>query len=892
VTLHDTVAVPKVIDFGIAKATGQRLAERTLFTHFAQVVGTPLYMSPEQADMNGLDVDTRSDVYALGVLLYELLTGTTPFESDTLKQAAFDEMVRLIRAVEPPTPSRRLSTLAAERQSTVSDRRGMDGRRLRQVLRGELDWIVMKCLEKDRNHRYESASALANDVQRFLIDEPVKACPPSMRYRFRKFARRHKRAVATAATAAIMLLLAFGGLATGIIVIARALEREQREMYFNRIALAHRELPVVNLDRAHTLLRECPEELRKWEWHYLRRLCYFDPVTLAGRPGAIRGVAFSPVRDLLAASYEDGTIGLYDLETGANHPPLEKHPTAVRSVAFHPWGTHLASVSIDRTVIVWDLSTRQEVFRRGGSAGGPGTSSYAVAFTPDGHGLAVDNGDGNVIVYDWAAGRAGRELLSLPGHDRLGVCLAFHPDGRYLATGDWTGVLRIWDARTGKLEHTYDGAGRAVGAVVYSNDRRYLATAGYDRLVTVRDATTGEILKSWRGHDCIILGLAFTPDGERLASIGGEDHTVKLWEPLTGREILTLRGHDYFGCCVAFSWDGRRLASSARDGTVKIWDARDAHSGQELTLRHDSEVWSVAYGPEDQLIASACWDGTVHLWNAASGKCVRTVKLPNHVYRVAFSRDGQRLATVSRDKTVRILDPRSGEERYAFTTRHDHLFGVTFSPDGRYLLVDEVRSQQVNETGSHVITVWDAETGREVGVVGRHEYDIWGLTFSPDGKYLASSDRSVKLWRWNADRPEQLRELLHEFRVRNCGFGDAVAFTPNSDHLIAVDGRTVKVWNVQSGEERTLEGHSGNVMAVAVSPDGQSIASAGEDTTIVLWNTETWTRQRTLRGHTSMVMSLTFSRDNQRLLSGSRDGTVKIWDMSRRDIEDQHEVRQ
>jgi serine/threonine protein kinase len=198
VTLHDVVAVPKVIDFGIAKATTQPLTERTLFTNFAQMMGTPLYMSPEQAEMNGLDVDTRSDVYALGVLLYELLTGTTPFESQTLKKVGLDEIRRMIREDEPPTPSQRLSTLAAQICSTVSERRGVDSRQLGQVLRGELDWIVMKALEKDRDRRYESASALAADVQRYLNDEAVLACPPSAGYRLRKYVRRNRRPLVTA----------------------------------------------------------------------------------------------------------------------------------------------------------------------------------------------------------------------------------------------------------------------------------------------------------------------------------------------------------------------------------------------------------------------------------------------------------------------------------------------------------------------------------------------------------------------------------------------------------------------------------------------------------------------------------------------------------------------
>jgi serine/threonine protein kinase len=225
VTLHDVVAVPKVIDFGIAKAMQQKLTERTLFTHFAQMIGTPLYMSPEQAEMNSLDVDTRSDVYALGVLLYELLTGTTPFESETLKKVGLDEMRRIIREEEPPTPSQRLNTLDARACSTVSERRGVDGRHLGQVLRGELDWIVMKALEKDRNRRYESASALAADVQRYLSDEPVAACPPSAGYRLRKYWRRNRRWLVTAGVVAGALLAAT---AVSIWQAARATEAQHQ----------------------------------------------------------------------------------------------------------------------------------------------------------------------------------------------------------------------------------------------------------------------------------------------------------------------------------------------------------------------------------------------------------------------------------------------------------------------------------------------------------------------------------------------------------------------------------------------------------------------------------------------------------------------------------------
>jgi hypothetical protein len=210
VTLHDGTPLVKVIDFGIAKALGQQLTDKTLFTGFAQLIGTPLYMSPEQAALSNVDVDTRSDIYSLGVLLYELLTGTTPFDKDRLKELGYDELRRIIREEEPPKPSTRISTLG-QAAITVSTQRKSHPRRLSQLFRGELDWIVMKALEKDRNRRYETASAFAADVERYLHDDPVLACPPSAVYRFRKFARRHKTGLWATMALLLVLLSAAGG---------------------------------------------------------------------------------------------------------------------------------------------------------------------------------------------------------------------------------------------------------------------------------------------------------------------------------------------------------------------------------------------------------------------------------------------------------------------------------------------------------------------------------------------------------------------------------------------------------------------------------------------------------------------------------------------------------
>jgi serine/threonine protein kinase/tetratricopeptide (TPR) repeat protein len=247
VAQYDGPPVPKVIDFGIAKAAGPKLTERTLFTDFGAVVGTLEYMSPEQAELNQLDIDTRSDVYSLGVLLYELLTGTTPLERERLKAAALLEVLRAIREEEPPRPSTRLST--TDELPSIAANRGLQPRKLSGLVRGELDWVVMRALEKDRNRRYESASGLARDVERYLHDEPVQACPPSASYRLRKFVRRYRRPVAAATVLLLALVGGIAGTTWGLVEArrqrdaaetARDEEARQRQQAFEQQGRAER----------------------------------------------------------------------------------------------------------------------------------------------------------------------------------------------------------------------------------------------------------------------------------------------------------------------------------------------------------------------------------------------------------------------------------------------------------------------------------------------------------------------------------------------------------------------------------------------------------------------------------------------------------------------------
>jgi serine/threonine protein kinase len=419
VTLHDDKPVPKVIDFGVAKAIEQRLTEKTLFTQFGVLIGTFEYMSPEQAEMNAWGVDTRSDIYSLGVLLYELLTGTTPLQRERLREAALDELVRWIKEEEPPRPSVRLSS--SNILPKIAAARKTEPAKLSKLVRGEIDWIVMKALEKDRNRRYDTISSFAADVERYLHDEPVQACPPSAVYRFRKFARRNQAALTTVAAIAFAVVLAVVGLATSTVLIQleqqatanalqaetqaradfqQALKRERQSSYYQRIALAEREWWANNLGRVEQLLEECPADLRGWEWHYLRRQRHKTVLPLH-HDTMVLCVAYSPTGQCLASASQDGVIKVWDAQTGQ---PLWSFPAGqkmVFSLAFSPDGQRLASAGQDGSMRIWDVQARKQL------RDWPAHTSpvSCVAFSPDGTRLASTCSSKH-MVEDPVAGQA------------------------------------------------------------------------------------------------------------------------------------------------------------------------------------------------------------------------------------------------------------------------------------------------------------------------------------------------------------------------------------------------------------------------------------------------------------------------------------------------------
>ncbi len=440
VALQEGRPVPKVIDFGIAKATQQRLTEKTLHTLLQQFIGTPAYMSPEQAEMSGLDIDTRSDIYSLGVLLYELLVSKTPFDSKELLAAGLDEIRRTIREKEPPRPSTRLtqelSAVAASRSrfGIGTDSAGEDGgalpgrryeelRALIHLLRGDLDWIVMKCLEKDRTRRYETANGLARDIERHLNNEPVVARPPSTAYRLQKAWRRNKLALTAAAVMAMSLVVGIGVSSWQAFEAstARNTEKQQRQRAERREAEARQNLYAAHMNLALQAVEEQnigyalslldlhrPQpgqpDLRGWEWRYLWKLCRSDElVRLGSHSNVVLDAVFSPREDVLATCSADQTVKLWDM-TAQRETAVLRHDGSVVAAAFSADGNALATACADGNLRVWDVATRREL-RRVAVANIP---EHAIwAFSPGGEMLALSGGTGTVYLWDVRSGNQG-----------------------------------------------------------------------------------------------------------------------------------------------------------------------------------------------------------------------------------------------------------------------------------------------------------------------------------------------------------------------------------------------------------------------------------------------------------------------------------------------------
>jgi WD40 repeat protein len=853
-------------------------------THHGAVVGTPAYMPPEQA--MGQPVDERADVYALGAILYHLLAGTRPYDRSKSSEV-ISEVVK-----GPPMP-------LGERQSGIP---------------ADLLAIVDKAMARSPSERYATALEFAEDLRRFQTGQIVGAHVYSVQERVRRFARRHRAAIAVTGVALLALIT------LGTVSIFRILfERDRAELKQAEAEAARRDsesarqqalerADELTLMHARTAVERDPNEAIAWlkslspgftRWSAVRTIAadaraHGFATILQGHTQTVNDVAFTRDGKHLVTGSDDHTVRIWNFERGEARV-LAGHTDEVWRLELSPDGRFIASSGKDKTVRLWSLETGESRW----IASHPGPV-YGIAFTPDGQQVITGSrGDDVLRFWDVATGALVRTLPT-----GLGLLnqIVLSPDGRYAAVqGRQQSRAQLWDLERGTsqtLEHS------GVVTAISVSPRGDLAVTGtLDGSVHLWELRTGKG-RALGVKQGAISWLAFSPEGARLA-VGNTEGLLRLWTLGTGRSEL-VGSHEGRINQVHFSRDGQFLATSSDDRTARLWDLR---TGQSRVLRgHRGAAFPLDFSPDGHWLAAGSYDATTRLFAVTTQANRLLAGAPSLLTMLTASPDGRRLAALGMDGALFLFDVTTGSTTLVEHTHTTEPIAFQFSPDGRWLaaggkggslrLWDAATGKAARQLEGHlgmptalafsrsgrtlasadakgVVRLWELGSGQG-RVLGQQEQAVLQLTFSPDEQRLASGSKTgdIHLWDVATGKPQVLRG--HEDEVRSLLFSSdgQRLFSGSMDH-------TLRIWKLASGESLRVDTSGSGVQQLLLTSDGKLlISSSVNDSALRLWDSQTGALRGMLRGHQGDITHMMLSPDGQRLASASPDRTVRLWDLA------------
>jgi len=725
VTLHDGEPVPKVIDFGIAKATNQELTQQTLYTEFNQMIGTPAYMSPEQAEMSGLDIDTRADIYSLGVLLYELLTGTTPFDHKELMQRGFAEMMRIIREETPHKPSTRLSTLG-ETAARTAEQRHTDLKKLGLVLRGDLDWIVMRCLEKNRTRRYDTATSLAADINRHLSDEPVEAGPPSAAYKVRKFVRRNKGLVVASSVVAVTLLLGIVGTSIGLwaaqynakvainnaqiaqsarddlskanTTLVQQTDEAEWSSYTANLALAQMAMDNGNWPEARARLAQCPESKRGWEWDFLSSKARSVEREI---PGSF--AKYSINANKIMTLTNNNKINIWDNKGILISNFIDKG-NSTHHFVFSLDGHGILTIANDQRVRVWNQYGKL----------------ISQLGQHDGwiHSAAIANINSNIVLMEsdgtvWVQDAGGHDVYDPIEQSVFWGSLQVNASGNFVTTDslDDRYMLRIYNAYNGHVKSiSYSSP---IHFASFSADGNYFSSISTDHTVQIWSAD-GDPIGQPLSHDTVVKDVFFAPDNSKVLTCT-VDNRLHLWN-LSGHLIGDNLRHDFSTDTPLFLNKEEILTSY--DGVLQLWNAQ----------QHLVSIGEIPIGDVSPLAildggnAVLCRFGGPW-WQGGIGKtCIIPFPLKSPVHTIGES--------IKELYFLAELDPDKGSQ-----PNESELQAVAFAPSATSIATLSGGSRIVTAAADSTVRFWDPKTEKELAAIPMGA-GVTNLTFTPDGTRL------------------------------------------------------------------------------------------------------------------------------------------------------------